>query len=155
MSSAQTPKLSASQAPGSEEGRVTLAAKVAFLGRPGAYPERPQQVEVAETHLSWGVTRLCPAVLPRVGQIGSDGGDASGGRVLDGADEEQQPAQLVVDAAPGIALERLNHVDVLVPHPHQRTDLELAVLETPLLMGADRDFEVVRDPSSVAPIRVR
>jgi uncharacterized protein len=53
MSSAQTPKPSASQAPGSEEGRVTLAAKVAFLGRPGAYPERPQQVEVAETHLSW------------------------------------------------------------------------------------------------------
>jgi aminoglycoside phosphotransferase family enzyme len=35
------------------EGCVTLAAKVAFLGRPDAYPERPMLVEVIETHLSW------------------------------------------------------------------------------------------------------
>ena len=97
------------------------------------------------------IARLGAAVLPRVGQVRSDGSDAPGGRVLDGPDEEQQPAQLVVDAALGITLERLNHIDVLVPHPHQRADLDLAVLETPLLMGADRDFEVIRDPSSMPP----
>ena len=39
--------------PKPREGCVTLAAKVAFLGRPDAYPEKPQQVEVIETHLSW------------------------------------------------------------------------------------------------------
>lgn len=32
---------------------ATTAAKVAFLGSPAAYPERPSRVEVIETHLSW------------------------------------------------------------------------------------------------------
>jgi len=31
----------------------TLEAKVAFLGRPGAYPEAPTRVEAVETHMSW------------------------------------------------------------------------------------------------------
>jgi len=31
----------------------TLEAKVAFLGRPGAYPEAPSRVEAVETHMSW------------------------------------------------------------------------------------------------------
>lgn len=31
----------------------TLAAKVAFLQRPDAYPDRPARVEAVETHLSW------------------------------------------------------------------------------------------------------
>ncbi|GEO42523.1 hypothetical protein SAE02_66710 [Skermanella aerolata] len=53
MSSDQTPKPPASLVPGSEQGRMTLAAKVAFLGRPGAYPESSRKVEVIETHLSW------------------------------------------------------------------------------------------------------
>jgi uncharacterized protein len=44
---------SGSHEPEPEEGSVTLAAKVAFLGRPDAYPERPMLVEVIETHLSW------------------------------------------------------------------------------------------------------
>jgi uncharacterized protein len=39
--------------PKPREGCVTLAAKVAFLGCPDAYPERPMLVEVIETHLSW------------------------------------------------------------------------------------------------------
>jgi aminoglycoside phosphotransferase family enzyme len=39
--------------PEPEEGSVTLAAKVAFLGRPDAYLESPRHVEVIETHLSW------------------------------------------------------------------------------------------------------
>ena len=39
--------------PKHDEGCVTLAAKVAFLGRPEAYPDRPMLVEVIETHLSW------------------------------------------------------------------------------------------------------
>jgi uncharacterized protein len=30
-----------------------LEAKVAFLGRPDSYPERPQAVETLETHMSW------------------------------------------------------------------------------------------------------
>ena len=37
--------------PEHDEGCVTLAAKVAFLGRPDAYPENPMLVEVIETHL--------------------------------------------------------------------------------------------------------
>ncbi|MDZ7828531.1 MAG: hypothetical protein U5K33_03250 [Halofilum sp. (in: g-proteobacteria)] len=32
---------------------VTLATKVAFLGRPGSYPESPSTVEAIETRLSW------------------------------------------------------------------------------------------------------
>ena len=32
---------------------VDIAAKVAFLRRPAAYAERPSQVEVIETHMSW------------------------------------------------------------------------------------------------------
>jgi aminoglycoside phosphotransferase family enzyme len=31
----------------------SLAAKVEFLARPAAYPERPAQVEAVETHMSW------------------------------------------------------------------------------------------------------
>lgn len=31
----------------------TLEAKVAFLGRPDAYPEAPARVEAVETHMSW------------------------------------------------------------------------------------------------------
>lgn len=32
---------------------VTLDAKVAFLGTPEAYPDRPAHVEAIETHMSW------------------------------------------------------------------------------------------------------
>ncbi|MFN7085696.1 MAG: hypothetical protein ACK4N4_03600 [Burkholderiales bacterium] len=32
---------------------ISIGEKVAFLGRPDAYPQRPQQVEVIETHMSW------------------------------------------------------------------------------------------------------
>lgn len=32
---------------------VAIAAKVAFLKRPGSYPDAPRRVEVAETHMSW------------------------------------------------------------------------------------------------------
>jgi len=36
-----------------EPAAATLEAKVAFLGRPGAYPEAPSRVEAVETHMSW------------------------------------------------------------------------------------------------------
>ncbi|MFQ5487091.1 MAG: hypothetical protein ACE5ET_01430 [Gammaproteobacteria bacterium] len=32
---------------------VDITTKVVFLSRPAAYPERPQRVEVIETHMSW------------------------------------------------------------------------------------------------------
>jgi aminoglycoside phosphotransferase family enzyme len=32
---------------------VTLAARLAFLRRPGSYPHRPRRVRVVETHMSW------------------------------------------------------------------------------------------------------
>ncbi|NUB11534.1 hypothetical protein GAY28_01700 [Azospirillum brasilense] len=35
------------------EARVPLDAKVAFLRKPDAYPDRPSRVETIETHLSW------------------------------------------------------------------------------------------------------
>ncbi|MBY3755878.1 hypothetical protein GBZ26_07420 [Azospirillum formosense] len=35
------------------EARVPLEAKVAFLRKPDAYPDRPSRVEAIETHLSW------------------------------------------------------------------------------------------------------
>ncbi len=34
-------------------GRATLDAKLAFLGRPDAYPETTSRVEAVETHMSW------------------------------------------------------------------------------------------------------
>ncbi|WP_454019504.1 hypothetical protein [Azospirillum sp. Marseille-Q6669] len=35
------------------EARVPLEAKIAFLRKPDAYPDRPSLVETIETHLSW------------------------------------------------------------------------------------------------------
>jgi uncharacterized protein len=37
----------------SKVGQPSLESKVAFLGRPESYPERPRKVEVRETHMSW------------------------------------------------------------------------------------------------------
>lgn len=36
-----------------DNGRVRLEDKVAFLSSPGAYPERPSDVELIETHMAW------------------------------------------------------------------------------------------------------
>ena len=40
-------------ASGSADAAVGIQAKVAFLQRPGSYPERPFHVQAVETHMSW------------------------------------------------------------------------------------------------------
>ena len=82
--------------------------------------------EVARSH---GIARLRLAVLALIAKIGHDGRDTSRGRVAKGSAEEDEPAELVVDAQVGRVVHRLQHVDVLVANVDQRTRGVLAVVE--------------------------
>ena len=80
------------------------------------------------------VVGLGAAVFAGVAQVRHDSRDARGTGVLERSDEEQQPAELVVGAQGGPAVQALDDIDILPEHRIERTRLVLAVLEVPLLM---------------------
>jgi hypothetical protein len=80
------------------------------------------------------VPRLGLALLPRVAEIGNDGRDARRVGVAQRTQEEQQPAQLVVDAVRGVAVERFDDVDVAPAHAGERSGSVLAPPRTRALV---------------------
>jgi hypothetical protein len=91
------------------------------------------------------VARLGAPILAGVAQIGRDGGDARCPGILQGADEKQQPAELVVGTCGGPTMEAVHHIDVGVANVLQRTCLVLAILEIPLFVHGQRLSESLRN----------
>ena len=84
------------------------------------------------------VVRLGAAVLARITKIGGHRGDARGAGILDGADEEQQPAQFIVGALARPAVQALDHIDVRAIHGIERTRFVFAILELAFFMRRER-----------------
>ena len=95
------------------------------------------------------IARLRLPVLARVAEIRHDRRHGRGGCVAQRADEEQQAAQLVIDARVVIAVEGLQHEHIALPDVHERTRLVLAVLELPLLVSRQRPAEMPGHPLAV------
>jgi hypothetical protein len=91
------------------------------------------------------IVRLGAAILARIAQIGHDGRDPCRASVLDRADEEQEPAQLVIGAHGWPAVQALDHVNVAAHDRVQRPRLVLAVLELALLVQRQELAERIRD----------
>ena len=88
------------------------------------------------------VARLGARVLARVGEVGNNRGHARGRGIAQGAEEKQQPYQLVVDTLAGVRMERLDDEDIAVAHADERTRFVLAVLELALLVRLQGEPEV-------------
>ena len=84
------------------------------------------------------IVRLGAAVFARVTKIRRHRGDARGAGILDCADEEQQPAQLVVGALLRPAVQALYDIDIGAVYRIERTRFVLAVLEFALFMRGER-----------------
>ena len=89
----------------------------------------------------YGIMRLGPAVLARIGEIGNAGGHAARTGILERADQEKQAAQPIVGRAEQVAEQRLHHVHGASPHAIERAELALAALEFELFVRAERDIE--------------
>ena len=92
-----------------------------------------------------GIVRFGAAVLARIAEIGHDRGHAVGPGILEGADEEQEPAQLVIGAGLRAALQALDDIDVGAAHRVERARLMLAILELPLLVSREWHTQSVSD----------
>jgi hypothetical protein len=85
------------------------------------------------------VSRFAFLVLARVAKVRDDSRDAFGGSVAQRAEEEQEPAELIVHALPVVAIQRLDNEDILAANIYQRSYLMLAVFELSLLVRAQRN----------------
>ena len=75
----------------------------------------PSAPTASNRHAMWRVVTgslASSAVLARIGEVGDDGDDTVGGRVLERADEEQEPDELVVRALARLAVEGVDDEDV-------------------------------------------
>ena len=91
------------------------------------------------------IVRLGATILARIAKVRHDRRDASGARVLERPDEEQQPAELVVGAFGRSAVKALDDVDIGAADGIERAHLVLAVLECALLMRGELLPERQRD----------
>ena len=89
-------------------------------------------------HITRGhrIARLNLPIFARISQIRNNRCDACGGGVLQRADKEKKPAQLVIAALPIVAVERLNNEDILAADADQWPRLMLAILELTFLVQA-------------------
>lgn len=95
------------------------------------------------------VARLRPAVLPRIAKIRGDGGDAFGSGILQRSDEKEQPAELVIDAACGIAMGGVDDIDIMSTDVGKRPNLMLTILEVTLFECEKRHLHARARTSSV------
>ena len=101
-----------------------------------------------------GVVRLRAAVLAPEREIGDDGRHMLGTGIAQRTAEKREPTQLVAHAERGVAGERLADENVLAAHAFERADLELPVLERPLLVARDAGFELARELERPPPALV-
>ncbi len=97
------------------------------------------------------VARLGAPVLARIAEIGDDRGHPLGAGVLERADEKQQPAEFVVRALLGVAVERMDHQGVLAAYLGERPGLVFAVFEPAFLVLGEHQVEMGRDPRAKIP----
>src|SRR5690606_4430216 len=81
------------------------------------------------------VLELSAALLACIAQVGRDHLESAGAGILQRAAEEQQLAQLVVDALFAIAVQTVEHHHLTTVDRRQRAALVLAILEDSLLVG--------------------
>ena len=91
------------------------------------------------------IVRLGAAILSRITEIGRDCGYPPGPGIFQRADEEQQPAELVVGALVRAAVKAVDHVDVGAGNGIEWSCLVLAVFEIPLFMRAERMRQQLAD----------
>jgi hypothetical protein len=96
--------------------------RLAIFTRPRDRQRGGDRLEQAR-HAAGGhwIARLGAPILAGVTQIGRDGGDARCAGIVQGADEKQQPAELVAGACGGPAMAAVHHVDAGVANALQRT----------------------------------
>ena len=99
---------------------------------------REQTRHVARDH--W-IVGLCAPVLACVAEIRHQRRHSRGTAVPERADEEQEPAQLVIGALLGSAVQALQYENVGAAHRHEGTRLVFAILEFPLLMRRQRPVQ--------------
>src|SRR6516162_2267590 len=92
-----------------------------------------------------GVLGLGPPILPRIAKIGHHRRDPGCAGILQGADEEQQAAQLVVWALLRSAVQAMHDVNVATRDRVQRPTLMFDVLEAALLERSEMAPERPRD----------
>src|SRR6185437_10752574 len=80
-------------------------------------------------------------ILARISEIGDDRGDARGAGVLQRADEEYQPHELVIGALVRAAMGALHHINVIAGDVVERPHLVLAVLEAAFLVRGERHVQ--------------
>src|ERR1019366_8160546 len=84
------------------------------------------------------IESLRPSVLARVAEVGRNSRYPRGTGVLQRPDEEQKSAELVVGAANGPAVQRLDNEDIVAVDALERAGLVLAVLELAFLVRGQR-----------------
>ena len=87
------------------------------------------------------VVGLGATILAGVAEIRGHRGDGVGPGILEGTAEEEKSAQLVVGALYVIAVQGMDHEDVVAFYTLERSRLVLAVLEGALLVLRQRHFE--------------
>src|SRR6516164_260320 len=95
------------------------------------------------------VAGLRPSVLAGVAKVRDDCRYALRTSVFQRSDKEEQTAKFIVGALFAIAIQRVNHKDVLATHLDERSNLVLAIIEPAFLMRPENQLEVLRDSLAI------